>query len=197
MRRFGDDFMKRKGFTLIEITISMVLLLTLMGSAYSLLSTAVKMNANFRAEKELVENAPLLQSFLEKEFERAMRVDEVLDKDGVLHTELNHIPVDARCIKLTRSKHSLLQSAEGSTLYINQLIYLREDDRKSVWSVKNSNKLAQISAKNYKGGYEVGVHVDSILLSKVEEDIYNVELIFKYYQTKFEYKTSFFVKMQK
>ena len=189
--------MKKKGFTLIEITISMVLLLTLMGSAYSLISTAIKANANFIAEKELIENAPLLQSFLKKEFERSESIDEVLDKNGNLHTELSHIPVDIQCIKLTRSKHNLLQSADGSKLYINQLIYLRDDERKSLWSMKNKNEFTQISAKNYKGGYEVGVHVDSILISKIEEDIYNIELTFKYYQTNFEYKTSFFVKMQK
>ncbi len=186
--------MKRKGFTLIEITISTALILFVLSSAYSLLSAALKTNSNFIAEKELTETAAILQSYLKVDFERARSIEKVLDKDGNIHDTIGQTPVDALCIKLSRSRNILYQKP-----YINQLIFLKEDERKSVWVLKNSLESQELNVKAYrlyKGSYEVGTHVDSLLISKVEDKIYKIELILKYYQTEFSYRSDFLVKLQ-
>lgn len=186
--------MKRKGFTLIEITISTALILFVLSTAYSLLSSAIKTNSNFLAEKELTETASLLQSYLVTDIERAESIDQVLDRSGKVYDHIGETPIDAICIKLGRSRNIMYQKS-----YINQLIFLKKDDRKSVWVFKNSRDEQTLDIENYRlysGSYEVGTHVDSLLISKVDNGIYKIELNLKYYQTEFEYTSNFLVKLQ-
>lgn len=186
--------MKRKGFTLIEITISTALILFVLSSAYSLLSSAIKTNSNFLAEKELTETASLLQSYLVTDMERSESIDQVLDRSGKIHEHIGETPIDTICIKLGRSRNIMYQKS-----YINQLIFLKKDDRKSVWVFKNSRNDLALDIANYRlysGSYEVGTHVDSLFISQIDQGIYKIELNLKYYQTEFEHKSNFLVKLQ-
>lgn len=187
--------MKRKGFSLIEITISIALTLTIVSAAYSLTTTALKIHSRFLAEKELTETSALMKSFLKIEFERASKVDEVLGLDGKTYTEIDRALIETVCIKLTRGKNTLYQRP-----YINQLIYLRDDNRYSLWSFKNSRESLAVHAQNYmgySGAYEIGTYLKAMSISRIAQNIYNIELTLCHYQTGFEYKTNFYAKTQK
>lgn len=186
--------MKKKGFTLIEISISIALILFVLSSSYSLLATAIKVNQNFIAEKELTEAAAAFQTYLMVDFSRAESVDQVLDENNVVYEDIGSRPIRAKCIKLTRSKNILYQRA-----YINQLIYLDDKDRGSVWAFKNSREAFDVDVRHYKaytGAYEIATHIDSIQISREDEKIYRIDLELKYYETDFQYKTSFLIKLQ-
>ena len=78
-------------------------------------------------------------------------------------------------------------------------LFLKKDDRKSVWVFKNSRNDLALDIANYRlysGSYEVGTHVDSLFISQIDQGIYKIELNLKYYQTEFEHKSNFLVKLQ-
>lgn len=195
-KRVKNDFMKRKGFTLLEISISIVLILLIIHSAFSLMSTTFLMKQNIIAEKELIEVGEFLQNKITTEFSRAESIDEVLGKDGNVYSAVDKSPIDARAVKLKRSKNIPLESS-----YLEELIYLKDfqtDARSSLWIFKNARESLQLNIKNYSayGGYEIGTYVESMKISLMEKNIYQIELGLRYLDTDIVKTKHFLVKLQ-
>lgn len=187
--------MRRRGFTLMELTISIALLFLVMNTAFAMLGTAFSMNQSMIADKELMEVGEMLETALQTEFSRAASIDGVLDTQGNIHSSVGNSPIEVQCIKLLKSKQTHVQSS-----YFEELIYLKNQDtngRKGIWVTKNSNKYRVMNIKHYKsyGGFEVGTQVDSFRILK-EEDLYRIELSLRYKNTENKHNKSFLVKLQ-
>lgn len=194
------DCMRRNGFTLLEVTISIVLTLTVLSAAYALLLSAYRIHAQFVAKKELIENAPLLQSVLIREFERSSEVLEILDVDGTVHHAFGAEPINVRSLHLLRARNSVYQERNAlQSQYIDQVLNLRPDRRRSVWICRNRNphRLLQVRPQIQDGSYEVGVFLDQLWISRIEETLFQLELVYRYYETDIEYRTQILATIQK
>lgn len=188
--------MVRRGFTLLEILISISLTLILLSASFSIFSSALIMNKNIIAEKELIEIGNFLQKVLTKEFSRADRIESILDKENSIHTNIGGTLIDIRAIKLIRSKRVNYRNS-----YKEQLIYLKDygnDLRRSMWSYKNSSIYRKININLYSTyrAYEIGTQVKSLRIKQIQNNIYYIELILKYYDMDIVHQKSFLVKLQ-
>lgn len=191
----GNRHRMKKGSTLLELIISIAMSLAILGAAFSILSSALLMNRNIIAEKELIEIGEFLHNSLTKEFSRSAEIESVLDKDNVVHTHIGDRFIDIRCVKLIRSKRISYNSP-----YKEELIYLKDheaDGRGSLWAHKNSNSWkTNIKAFASYRSYEIGTQVDSLKIKRVEGNIFLLELVLKYYDTDIDHRKSFLVKLQ-
>lgn len=186
----------KRGFTLLELIISIVLLLAVLNTAFSIFSSAVMMNRQIIAEKELIEVGEFLQHTLTREFSRAKRIEAVLDKDNAIHTHIGEDIIDIRCIKLIRSKNITFSGS-----YKEELIFLKDyedDERRSVWIHKNSNGHYPANIKIYRSysSYEAGTHLKSMKISREQDNIYRIALELEYFDTEITYGKNFLVKLQ-
>lgn len=188
--------MKQRGFTLLEILISVALILSVIHSAFVLLSTTFSVNKEMIAEKELVEVGEFLQNRISEEFRRCSKVEAPLGKDGTIYTQINEDPISIQCVKLLRSHYTSYASA-----YKEELIYLRgyeEDGRSSVWLFKNARESLSVDIKHYSsyGGYEIGTYVEEMTIAQVDTAIYQIELKLRYLDTDIRKTKHFLVTLQ-
>lgn len=170
--------------------------LVLLSASFSIFSSALIMNRNIIAEKELMEIGDFLQKALIKEFSRADRIESIIDKDNTVHTNIGDTLIDIRAIKLIRSKRINYMNS-----YKEQLIYLKDyenDLRRSMWSYKNSSIYRKININLYSTyrAYEIGTQIESLRIRRVQNNIFHIELLLKYYDMDIVHQKNFLVKLQ-
>ncbi len=186
--------MKRKGFTLLELIISISLMLTVLGATYGLLGVGFRLNKQVVMEKELMEIAEQFQRLLITEFSQAGSIEAVLDQSGRIHSSLGSDPIEVKSIKLVSSNRPMQLE------YQETLIFLKDystDYRHSVWMVKGKTKNSvDVSASMHSTAYEIGTLVEEIQIKHIEKNIYQLDLFLTYFDTNIHHTKSFFVSLQ-
>lgn len=187
--------MLKKGFTLLEVLISISLFFVIIFMLFSLLNFSIETQRKYLYEKELIEVADDLKRKIEFELSDTIQISEVLDSEGILHTNISDEEIDIVCFKMIKNPKSY-----GKNNYIEKIIFYKtfeQDSRRSVWIYKNSSKYRTINTKlyyNYRS-YEIGTHLYKIYIKKTIDEIYSFRLIFKYYDKDVFYEKQFLVKL--
>lgn len=188
--------MNRRGFTLLELTISISLMFSILGAAYAMLSLGFQINRQIVMEKEMIEIGEQLQSFLTTEFSRASSIEAVLDKSGKVHYSVGSEPLDIQSIKLIRSKFISYQKP-----YREALIFLKDyekDYRHSIWLIRESRDYVNLDVISSQAGkaFEIGTQVKGIQIEHIDQNIYRIEMTLTYFDTGIDRSKSFFVRLQ-
>lgn len=183
-----------KGYTMIEVLISLMLASFIIVVSFSFFSEMVHRYNRSVAEKELVESADYLEQVIKREFSRASGVLDYLDPQGIEHYKIDSEPAEFICISLKRTRFTLYQSGYAEAFLIDGKY--RNSLRKPVFISKESR--TDKSSKNYRNlsVFEVGNHVSAMMISRIDEDKYRIWLELEYQGTEIKYSKNFIAELQ-
>lgn len=188
--------MNRKGYTIIEILISVSLILILFLSLFKIMNLSFKLYKNYSYNKELLESSDLLKRVLSKELSDIEYIDSYIDTNDNIMIDIPEEGIDLKCIKFKKSRYSKFYNN-----YVEKIIFIKSydiDKRRSVWLIKNSNNNKNIDISKYTSysSYEIGIHLNNINIKKVNESLYLMSLEFKYYDKDIFVHKSIFIKLK-
>ena len=184
----------KNGYTMIEVLVSLMLASFIIVASFSLFSQMMHRYNESVAEKELVESADYLEQVIKREFSRASGVLDYLDPQGAEHYEVGSEPAEFICISLKRTRFTLYQSGYAEAFLIDGKY--RSSLRKPVYISKEPG--TSKSSKNYRdlSIFEVGNHVSSMSISRIDESKYRIWLELEYQDTEVTYSKNFIAELQ-
>lgn len=179
---------------MIEVLVSLMLASFIIVASFSLFSQMMHRYNESVAEKELVESADYLEQVIKREFSRASGVLDYLDPQGAEHYEIGSEPAEFICISLKRTRFTLYQSGYAEAFLIDGKY--RSSLRKPVYISKEPG--TSKSSKNYRNlsVFEVGNHVRSMRISRIDESKYRIWLELEYQDTEVTYSKNFIAELQ-
>lgn len=191
----GRLIKQNKGFTLVEIIVSLMLSLIIFTSSAGLIATLGSFRDRSLIRNELYESANFIQQMFEREFKDTSDIIGIKTDDGKLLTEIPEIFVEFESILLKRS-HFILESSNHKALAIYKKDHhIRE--RKPLFIFKSQSlDIGLLNKISTVVGYESGTNLYKMALKKVSDTIYEIQLDLTFESQTQSYTRNFYVKLQ-
>jgi len=188
------DFSEKKGYTVVEVLISLMLASFIIVISFNLFSELTRRNNESMIKKELIESADYLEQIIKREFSRSEEITDYLDVNEKQYNEIGSEPVQFICISFKRTRYTLYQSG-----YVEEFLIdgkYKKNARRPVYISKQSN--LNFSSKNYRNltSFEVGNHISKMMISRIDSNIYRMWLDLEYENTGISYSKNFIVELQ-
>lgn len=149
---------RRKGYLILEISISMIIMSIVLITLYGLLFTSINMYKKIYSSIEIQQQGMEIQKHMEKELSGDIEITDV-------KTENSQVLNDKE-FEFTKVK----------SIYYKSKTNLEVNDCDELF-LNNKAKKLFIKRMGYKSGYEIGDYIDSIYISKEKDGrIINIKL---------------------